>query len=177
MHFGQGLEAFFTAKNYKNRPATSPARQPSPAKAASSVYTGAGPIRACYNAGYDNHRRHASQVSALQTHLCEWPGERVHAARRLAHQTRIKREPRTLVVCGTSVRIDRSSPTVGTLRTRQGRTFAVIPKSTSHTSPRGGVFNSTPRGGQAPGTRLQRRAEAGHCWVPCKSPQLAGAKD
>ena len=90
MHSGRGLEAFFTAKNRKkNGCATSPERQPSPAKAASSVHTGAGPIRACYNAGCANHRGRASQGGALQKHLREWPGERVRAARRLVHQTRV----------------------------------------------------------------------------------------
>jgi hypothetical protein len=85
MQYGQGLEVIFAARNRENGPATSPARQLSPAKAASSVHTGAGPIRACYDAGPANHLRHASHSSALQTHLREWPGERVHAARRLDH--------------------------------------------------------------------------------------------
>ena len=52
----------------KTSSAASPARRPSP-QVASSVHTGAGPIRACYNAGCANHRRRASQASALQTHL------------------------------------------------------------------------------------------------------------
>ena len=63
-----------------------PTRKPSPVKAVSSVHTGAGPIRACYNAGWANHRRHASHGSALQTHLRERTGERVHADRRRANQ-------------------------------------------------------------------------------------------
>ena len=40
-------------------------------KAASSGYTGAGPIRACYGAGCANHRGHASHSSTLQKYLRE----------------------------------------------------------------------------------------------------------
>ena len=47
----KGYKQFLLLKNRENGPATSPERQLSPAKAASSVNTGAGPIRACYNAG------------------------------------------------------------------------------------------------------------------------------
>ena len=36
-----------------------------------SLHTGAGPIRACYNAGCANHRRHASQGGALRKYLRE----------------------------------------------------------------------------------------------------------
>ena len=43
---------------------------------------------------------------------------------------------RTLVVCGTRVTNARSASVGGTLMTNAGRTFAVMPKSTSHTSPR-----------------------------------------
>ena len=46
------------------------------------------------------------------------------------------RNPRTLVVRGTMVTRARSVSAAGTLSTRQGRTFATIPRSTSHTSPR-----------------------------------------
>jgi hypothetical protein len=68
----EGQRLFLLSKKtLKVAPHCPPARQPSPAKAASSVYTGAGPIRACYNAGCANHRRHASQGRALQTHLRE----------------------------------------------------------------------------------------------------------
>lgn len=45
-------------------------------------------------------------------------------------------DSRTLVVCGTSVINARSASVGGTLITNAGRTFAVMPKSTSHTSPR-----------------------------------------
>lgn len=43
---------------------------------------------------------------------------------------------RVLVVCGTNVTNARSASVGGTLRTNAGRTFAVMPKSTSQTSPR-----------------------------------------
>ena len=71
MHAGQGLEAICTVKTIENGSTTTPERQPSPAKAVSSVYTGAGPIRACYNAGCANHRSRASQGGTLQIHLRE----------------------------------------------------------------------------------------------------------
>lgn len=48
------------------------------------------------------------------------------------------RDCRGLVVWGTRVTSDRSSPMKGTLRTRQGRTFAARPRSVSQTSPRRG---------------------------------------
>src|SRR5262249_30271975 len=47
--------------------------------------------------------------------------------------------PRGDVVCVTDVVSARSVSRTGTLSTRQGRTFAVIPRSTSQTSPRSGV--------------------------------------
>ena len=46
---------------------------------------------------------------------------------------------RGLVVCGTRVTSARSVSAAGTLMTRAGRTLAVIPRSTSHTSPRRGL--------------------------------------
>ena len=71
MHTGQGLKAIFNVKIAENSSETSPERQPSPAKAASSVYAGAGPIRARYEAGCASHRGRASQGGGLQTHLRE----------------------------------------------------------------------------------------------------------
>lgn len=53
MHIRRGLEANFTVKTAKIGSPAPPEPQPSPAKAG-SVYTGAGPIRARYNAGYAN---------------------------------------------------------------------------------------------------------------------------
>ena len=47
-----------------------------------------------------------------------------------------KREPRIAVVCGTTAMSARSESSYGTLITRAGRTFWVIPKSTCQTSPR-----------------------------------------
>jgi hypothetical protein len=44
-------------------------------------------------------------------------------------------EFRVLVVCGIRVTKARSCSKAGTLNTKQGRTFAAIPKSTNHTSP------------------------------------------
>ncbi len=86
-----------------------------------------------------------------------------------------KFEPRTLVVCGTSVTIDRSLSPGGTLSTRQGRTFAVIPRSTSHTSPRGGAFKFAPHGDQAPETPHLLHVAVDRCWVPCRGFRWAGA--
>src|SRR5215475_5312163 len=51
-----------------------------------------------------------------------------------------KRDPRWLVVCGTSVTRARSSSCAGMLRKRHGRILAANPMSTSHTSPRFGEF-------------------------------------
>lgn len=50
---------------------------------------------------------------------------------------------RTLVVCGTSVTNARSLSVGGTLSTNAGRTFAVMPRSTSHTSPRAAISLSS----------------------------------
>jgi hypothetical protein len=53
-----------------------------------------------------------------------------------------KRVPRALVVCATAVAKARSSSRTATLKTRQGRTFAAIPRSTRQTSPRSGAIIS-----------------------------------
>lgn len=50
-----------------------------------------------------------------------------------------KRDPRVLVVCGTSVASARSASQAGTFKIRQGRVLATMPRSTSHTSPRDGL--------------------------------------
>ncbi len=50
-----------------------------------------------------------------------------------------KREPRVLVVCGTSVVSARSASPTETFKIRQGRVLAAMPRSTSHTSPRDGL--------------------------------------
>jgi len=47
-----------------------------------------------------------------------------------------KFDPRALVVWATSVTSARSCKPAGTLKATQGRTFPVIPRSTSQTSPR-----------------------------------------
>jgi hypothetical protein len=50
-------------------------------------------------------------------------------------------EPRSVVVCKTTVAKARSVSVKGTLRTRTGRTFATMPQSNNQTSPRlGGTF-------------------------------------
>ena len=48
-------------------------------------------------------------------------------------------EPRSAVVCGITPIRHRSASSKGMLRTRAGRTFAAMPKSTSQTSPRFGL--------------------------------------
>ena len=68
MHIRLGLWPIFIDK-YGS--AASPARKPNPAKAVSSGYTGAGPIRARYSAGCANHFGHPSHSSKLQKYLRE----------------------------------------------------------------------------------------------------------
>src|SRR5205807_1969247 len=51
-----------------------------------------------------------------------------------------KRDPRSVVVCGMTVMMSRSLSPQGPLRTRAGRTFSIMPRSTSQTSPRLGAF-------------------------------------
>src|SRR5437764_3219355 len=48
--------------------------------------------------------------------------------------------PRVDVVCGMSVISARSASPIGALNTKQGRILAVMPRSTSHTSPRTGYL-------------------------------------
>ena len=62
------------------------------------------------------------------------------AFRNGAVTTASNRDCRSAVVCGMSVTNDRSTSSAGTLRTRAGRTFAAMPRSTSQTSPRAGGF-------------------------------------
>ena len=50
------------------------------------------------------------------------------------------RDPRVLVVWGATVLSARSLSSARTLTTRQGRTFATMPRSTSQTSLRSGCF-------------------------------------
>ena len=57
-----GYRPFLLSRRAKISSPASPARKLNPDKAVSSVYTGAGPIRACYNAGCASHRSHASQA-------------------------------------------------------------------------------------------------------------------
>ena len=59
-------------------------------------------------------------------------------------------EPRSSVVCGTTVVSTRSASPKGALTTSTGRTLAAIPRSKSHTSPRrGAIFILVQKGKQA----------------------------
>jgi len=53
-----------------------------------------------------------------------------------------KREPRVLVVCGSSVASARSASPLETFQIRPGRVLAAMPRSTNHTLPRDGLGGS-----------------------------------
>ncbi len=118
--------------------------------------------------------RRTSHASGMVTRPCasKAPGLRKRVA-----TTTSKRDPRTLVVCGTSVTMARSLPSPGTLMTRQDLTFAVIPRSTSQTSPRGGAFNAQHRADQAPKTRHQQPGATARWRVLCRALRWEGAAD